>query len=139
MHNTRVSVKYYASSDEAIRAGKRAFGGKYGDHPQFYTYRTPKGFGYSRKGVKRLPGQHNVLLVHECPNYFREAIHAVVGKYPPMEVPRYGAHDMGNEVIELQDWCASNARPEWATGLSMIEAAELIVQQALDNANIKKD
>lgn len=74
--------------------------------------------------------------VEGAPNYFREALKVLIGKEPPMEVPPYGAHDMGDEVIALQDWCSENARPSWATGLSMIEAAELIVQQALDNANI---
>ena len=130
--------KYYAKSVEAFEAGKAAYVGKYGDYPKFYVYRCPKGYGYCRKGVKRELKRHNVLLVQERHNYFREALHAIIGGYPPMEVPLYSASEMGDEVLELQDWCASNARPEWATGLSMIEAAELIVQQALDNANIKK-
>jgi hypothetical protein len=55
-----------------------------------------------------------------------------------MLVPPYGASEMGDEVIDLQDWCSDNAQPDWATGLSMIEAAELIVSQALDNDNIER-
>lgn len=74
----------------------------------------------------------------EPPTYFRDALTAIIGKPPPMPVPPYRAMDMGDAVMELQDWCCCNANPRWATGLSMIDAAELIVQQALDNANIKK-
>lgn len=69
---------------------------------------------------------------------FREALAAVVGKEPPEYVRGFGLREMtGKQVSDLQDWCSVNARPEWATGLSMIEAAELIVEGAVENANIE--
>lgn len=68
---------------------------------------------------------------------FREALAAVVGKDPPDYVKGHGTLGLTDQqMLELQDWCSLNARPHWATGLSMIEAAELIVQGAIENANI---
>jgi hypothetical protein len=130
-----MSTKHYAKVEEALEAGKAAYGSKYGVHPKFYVYQRPKGYKYSK--TDRL-SQCNVRIVEEIPNYFREALRALIGEYPPMDVPPYGAQLMGDKVVELQDWCSDNANPPWATGLSMIEAAELIVDQALENANIKK-
>ncbi len=70
---------------------------------------------------------------------FREALQAVVGKAPPAYVKGFGLGGLtGKQVSDLQDWCSLNARPEWATGLSMIEAAELIVEGAIENGNIDK-
>lgn len=68
---------------------------------------------------------------------FREALAAIVGKDPPEYVRGHGLKGMTDkQVEELQDWCSMNARPEWATGLSMLEAAEMIVEEAVGNANI---
>ncbi len=41
--------------------------------------------------------------------------------------------------IELQDWVSSNLRPEfsWCTGLSVIDTAEYLYDQAIANGNIK--
>lgn len=127
--------KYYAKSQEALEAGKAAYSDQYGVHPKFYVYRSPKGYGYSK--TDKL-SQRNVRIIEGVSNYFREALKALIGKYPPMDVPPYGSQLMGDKVTELQDWCSDNSNPPWATGLSMIEAAELIVDQALENANIKK-
>lgn len=70
---------------------------------------------------------------------FREALQMVVGKEPPAYVKGFGLKGLTDkQVMELQDWCSQNARPEWATGLSMIEAAELIVAGAIENGNIDK-
>ena len=38
----------------------------------------------------------------------------------------------------LYDYCCLHARPAWATGESMIAAADLIVERAFDNANLKE-
>jgi len=131
-----MSKKHYPSITEALEAGKAELSDKYGTHPLFYIFRTPKGYGYSKVNSV---GRRNVRIIQEVPNYFREALKVLIGKEPPMEVPPYGSHDMDDEVLRLQDWCAEHARPSWATGLSMIEAAELIVDQALENANIKEE
>lgn len=70
---------------------------------------------------------------------FREALLAVVGKEPPAFVKGFGTQGLSDpQIQELQDWCSLNARPHWATGLSMMEAAELIVAGAIENANIAR-
>ncbi len=71
---------------------------------------------------------------------FREALAAVVGEEPPDYVRGFGFHNVPEDKQdELQSWCVQRARPAWATGLSMIEAAELIVAGAVENANIGPD
>lgn len=71
-------------------------------------------------------------------NPLAEAIEAIVGERPPLETTFAWKWDDLSECDKrwLQDWCSERARPHWATGLSMIEAAELIVEQACENANI---
>ena len=130
--------QYYATTEEAAQAAVKKYHTKYGSGPEIYIYRSPEGFGFSLTRPTRILKRSTVLLVQERPNYFREALRAIIGKYPPMHVPPFGSREMGDAVIELQDWCSYNANPDWATGLSMIEAAELIVDQALENANIHK-
>jgi len=73
-------------------------------------------------------------------NPLADAIEAVVGERPPLETSfAYSWNDLSEaDKHWLQDWCSERARPEWATGLSMIEAAELIVEQACENANIAR-
>ena len=73
-------------------------------------------------------------------NPLAEAIEAVVGERPPLEtVGAYTFNDLSQSDQDwLQDWCSERARPCWAAGLSMIEAAELIVEQACENANIPR-
>lgn len=71
-------------------------------------------------------------------NYFKEALESLTGKKLPMRVPRFKASRMSDEnQFKLQEWCVDNANPPWATGLSMIEAAELIVQGSIENGNIE--
>lgn len=69
---------------------------------------------------------------------FREALRAVCGAEPPAFVRGHSSEGYtDDENEELQAWCGSHYRPHWATNLSMIEAAELIVASAVDNANIE--
>ena len=42
-----------------------------------------------------------------------------------------------DELIELQDLCSCNL--SWSTNLSIIDCADLLVNSALENGNIKKD
>jgi hypothetical protein len=82
---------------------------------------------------------HNFTYYPTPQHPFREALQAVVGKVPPAYVKGFGTEGLTDkQVSDLQDWCSLNARPEWATGLSMIEAAELIVRGAIENGNIDK-
>lgn len=72
-------------------------------------------------------------------NYFKQALESITGKKCPMRVPRFGSSRMKDEnQMKLQEWCVQVAQPPWATGLSMIEAAELIVKGALENGNISR-
>lgn len=69
---------------------------------------------------------------------FREALAAIVGIDPPAFVVGYGSNELTeDQFLELQDWCSMNARPEWSTGIGIIEAAELMVVIAAGNANIR--
>jgi len=71
--------------------------------------------------------------------YLKEALEAVVGIPCPFTLPQRSFSELNGSrlVTEIQDWCAIHSRPGWATGLSMMEAAELIVEQAIENANIR--
>jgi hypothetical protein len=42
-------------------------------------------------------------------------------------------------AIALTDWCSLNANPCWATGTSILEAADLLVERALENGNLRDD
>lgn len=79
--------------------------------------------------------------VHDQPdNPFSDAIEALVGEKPPLETQcAFDFNDLCESDKEwIQDWCSERASPHWATGLSMIEAAELIVAQAVENCNIRR-
>jgi hypothetical protein len=79
-------------------------------------------------------------LYTSSPDPLREALLAICGKEPPDFVRGHGISGLSDQQVSaLQDWCSLNARPEWATGLGVLEAAELIVSQAVDNANIAPD
>jgi hypothetical protein len=70
----------------------------------------------------------------------REAIATITGEEPPLDLCPPGVHSTEgmheDTVLLLQDWCAEHARPKWATGLWVLDAAEDCVRQAVDNANI---
>ena len=69
---------------------------------------------------------------------FKEALVAITGKEPPFDLTGiYESRHISDDIIDdLQAWCADNSNPHWATGLSMLEAADLIVDGAIENANI---
>ncbi len=74
----------------------------------------------------------------ETTNPIREVLVALCRAEPPKFVQGYNFDGLTEKQMEeLQDWCSVNAKPEWATGLSMIEAAEMIVSEAVGNANIE--
>lgn len=60
-------------------------------------------------------------------NPLHEAIAAIIGKPVPE----------GLEGEDLQNFVTQNANPYWATGDGIIEAAELLVKRAQENANIE--
>jgi hypothetical protein len=71
-------------------------------------------------------------------NPLTEALHAITGEAPPAYTHgAFAASDLTeSDMLDLQDWCCLNARPAWSTGIGVLEAAELIVREAIDNANI---
>lgn len=40
------------------------------------------------------------------------------------------------EYFFFQEWCAYHAKPYWATGTGIIDAADIIVGEAVKNGNI---
>lgn len=94
------------------------------------------------KLIRQIDSAHEVcndlLNSERAPSPFRDALRAVSGAEPPAFVRGHSSQGYTDEENEkLQDWCGSHTRPHWATNLSMIDAAELIVESAVDNANIK--
>ena len=73
-------------------------------------------------------------------NPLEEALEVITGKRPPTELELSGVRHASElddaKSQSLSDWCTQNARPHWATGDSILEAAELIVLRAQENANI---
>lgn len=80
---------------------------------------------------------------------FRDAIEVLVGPLPlltgkgnyPLRETLDRVYSSGElsdaDYSRLHDYCSGHRNPAWATGTSMIEAADLIVAQAVENANIK--
>lgn len=69
---------------------------------------------------------------------FAEAIESIIGVPPPFDLSGvFYSHEIDDEnFIKLQDWCSLHARPAWATGISMVDAADHIVKEAVANSNI---
>jgi hypothetical protein len=108
-------------------------------------YNQPKNSSAKRdknyqKGYERGSAVKGTIV--EAPrdkNFFAEALQTITGSEPPFGLSSTGTTGMIDEdMTTLQDWCAVHAQPHWATGLSMIEAAELIVAGAIENGNIKE-
>lgn len=71
-------------------------------------------------------------------NPLTEALQAITGKTPPTYTRGlYASEELGERVLELQDWCSANARPVWSTGIAILESADAIVKEALINGNIE--
>jgi hypothetical protein len=93
-------------------------------------------------------GKHVVVLYGEpkraCqvpftePAPLREALYALTLAEPPEFITNqwWLGELLQSEVEALQQWCVNHARPSWATGISIMEAADRLVQEALDNGNL---
>ncbi|MEM9067123.1 MAG: hypothetical protein AAGE52_01415 [Myxococcota bacterium] len=70
----------------------------------------------------------------------REALRALTGAEPPSFVgDAYSVSELDESLwTRLQDWCSDHARPEWACGISMMDAADAIVSEAVANGNISR-
>jgi hypothetical protein len=56
---------------------------------------------------------------------------------PKLENILYSSELDDSTLNKLQDFCSMNACPSWATGESMISAADLLVERAIENANLQ--
>jgi len=71
--------------------------------------------------------------------YLKQALELIVGETCPVDVPQFKASGMmSDDFLALQDWASENVPVSWMTGIGVIEAAELLVQSALDNGNIDR-
>jgi hypothetical protein len=69
-----------------------------------------------------------------------DALEAITGVVPPAELVLgfFCLSDLDDgQVLALQDWCSLNARPTWATGESIMDAAFLMIERAIENGNIQ--
>jgi len=70
-------------------------------------------------------------------NPLYDALWGLTGARPPAYVRGLSCcQELGDHVLKLQDWCILHARPEWSTGIGLLEAAEHIVREAVANGNI---
>lgn len=67
-----------------------------------------------------------------------DALRALTGVDPPkFTLGVISTGDLSeDDQIALQCWCVNNVEPYWATGLSLMDAADSIVDEAIGNNNI---
>jgi hypothetical protein len=80
---------------------------------------------------------------------FRDAIESLIGALPlitgkdnfpiaqKLENILYSKELDGETIDRLSDYCNLHPSPVWATGESLIDAANLIVERAFENVNLK--
>ena len=73
-----------------------------------------------------------------CISPLCSALLSITGKMPPFDLYGvYCASELSDDLAgQLEDWCSVNASPYWATGGGVLEAAELLVDRAVENANL---
>ena len=86
----------------------------------------------------RYIGEHPPIYRYDVgPDPIREVLQAMTGKEPPSFVRGYDYKGLTDEQVqELQDWCCVNVKPEWLTGIGLMDAAENQVAEAVSNGNI---
>jgi hypothetical protein len=67
---------------------------------------------------------------------FHESISMMLNEPPPLKMVEDYLDDV--DVDDLQQFCITHHRLEWAMGISVIDAAYLFVEGAYENANIDK-
>jgi hypothetical protein len=67
-----------------------------------------------------------------------DALAALTRAKPPEMVKGMHSTDelTDEQFSELQDWASNHVIPHWSTGLGLIDAAEILVKSAIENANI---
>lgn len=71
---------------------------------------------------------------------FYDALVAITKSVPPIPMRGlYSSKELTDEEFELvQNWASDKAPIHWATGLSIIDCADLMVKSALENSSIPK-
>jgi len=70
----------------------------------------------------------------------RDVLEAMTGEQPPAFVKGYSTKGLSDkQLMMLQDWCSTNVKPNWLTGIGLLEAAEQQVQEAVANTNIPEE
>lgn len=71
----------------------------------------------------------------------REALQALCQATPPDFIQgQLSSTELTDpQILALQDWCSMKANPEWSTGIALMDAADSIVEEALNNGNIEVD
>jgi hypothetical protein len=72
-------------------------------------------------------------------NPFKEAIIHLTQSIPDINLDGiYYSEELSDEdFAKLQDWIGMNQPVPWATSIGMIEMADMMVQEAVDNGNIE--
>ena len=68
-----------------------------------------------------------------------DALFTIVGKRCPYETAAVWQLEQltDEDAIAIQDWCSGEARPSWATGESIVDYAFLMIERAVENANLE--
>ena len=76
--------------------------------------------------------------MEQIKNPYYETLEAITRAKPPEFCKGiFNSNELDDDQItELQDWCGCNSQPVWATGLGHLEAADHIVNVAIENRNI---
>ena len=78
------------------------------------------------------------MALYTTPNPLADALEAILG----ITAPDYcqgivNVSELADEeMLALCDWASGNARPIWATGESIVDAADLMVTRAFENDNL---
>lgn len=79
-----------------------------------------------------------MAFINDVSDPLYEALAALTRAEPP-EIVRglISAEELTDEQFsQLHDWAADNVVPDWATGIGLIDAAEMLVRSAIENQNI---
>jgi hypothetical protein len=67
---------------------------------------------------------------------FHEALSSLLASPPPIYMIEEW---LDTDETILQEWCIKYARVHWMTGISIIEATQMLVEEAFGNANIDEE
>ena len=94
------------------------------------------------KKFKQYITENNIINNNKYLDYYKEIFGLFLNEIPSDDLIMYGTsfdnEDYDEEKMTLlQDFCSYNTKIEWTTGVSIIEAAENMLEDAINNGNIK--